>query len=75
MHGSGGIEFCTFSEVGAKFVHLGCSNRLILTSLAAMGDPCFSSFILSRTDHVPVRDKIKLEKRGRTLENTKFDFD
>ena len=48
---------------------------LILTSLAAMGDPCFSSFILSRTDHVPVRDKIKLEKRGRALENTKFDFD
>ena len=25
---------------------------------------CFSSFILSRTDHVPVRDKIKLEKHG-----------
>ena len=24
----------------------------------------FSSFILSRTDHVPVRDKIKLEKHG-----------
>ena len=23
----------------------------------------FSSFILSRTDHVPVRDKIKLEKQ------------
>jgi len=35
---------------------------VILTTMPAMGDPWFSSFILSRTDNVPVRDKIKLEK-------------
>ena len=39
----------------------------ILASMAAMGDPCFSSLISSRTDHVPVRDKIKLENNGKHL--------
>ena len=27
----------------------------------------FSNFILSRTDHVPVRDKIKIEKHGLSI--------
>jgi len=29
--------------------------------------PFFSNFILSRTDHVPVRDKIKFEKHGLSI--------
>jgi len=30
---------------------------------------------LSRAGTWSVRDKIEFEKKGRTLENTKFDFD
>ena len=50
--------------------------EVTFTSQAAMDNPCFSNFILSRTGTWSVRDKIKFEKKGgRTLENTKFDFD
>ena len=63
----------------AKSVQSLCTSAaaigVILESLAALGDPCFSSFILSRTGTWSVRDKIKLEKRRRALESTKFYFD
>ena len=49
---------------------------VILTSQAAMDNPCFSNFILSRTGTWSVRDKIKFEKKRRVaVEGTKLDSD
>ena len=68
ISGSSAVPWALNFAQSEKSVQSSCTSAaavgVILGSLAALGDPCFSSFILSRTGTWSVRDKIKLDKHG-----------
>ena len=59
----GVLKFAQSSKSVRSLCTSAAAIEVILGSPAALGDPCFSSFILSRTGTWSVRDKIKSEKK------------